>query len=727
MSAPDWKSPFLARAFALRYQIVLGLGVIVAGIVNAHLMYDDLYLIPRFQHLSDSRGFFPTLFWLFLSLDLGGHEYRLYGTSKILHFFLWEMFGSRAWIYGGLIAAAQFVSGLGIQRLLRGLQIEPFQAWAVALAWIISPFAVTTCFHHFAYLLLPYDLTIACALVIQRNVASNTTHWRTTLAIALLSFCIATTGEAHIPVAFAVLAVVGFLTRSPMPYAKRGRMLLVSGVTIAATVIVHRMLWEAYAPQIADRRFIFTLTDWDQSVSRTLTFLQSLAPGAAVQVEQVLAFAGWRAVRPAVFTLLCAALIWRIRAAPQPASRSGLGVPAVLCLMTAMSIVITWALAAFTPNMDLVYPRRYGYVPNTLAAMAIVGLFAAPSVRRIIGRAPVFLCLMAIGWIWLTLVSICLPVIRKHDSRVWHAVAKAIDERPGASVLFVRASNSFNIPRFNWFEGLRGADFPDIFESTFSGYLWEFQYAREFLHARATGYRYDAVNATDIKLTGNSGSSTIVPRDSVIAVANMDWHRTDWQDTRLHATVFRRWDDFLASVAAHGALGKAGWEQFLQYPDEEQIAIDLGERNGAGALPDKKYADRAAGAGFISNYGLEEGDDSIYAPPHGGPGAWWMTNRNGSFTYRIDFTDDAPKIVALDWLEYWQHATGNRKMLVEAALDDQWYRVGVVNIAAEAGQTPFVLELPTAGAKTFRVRLSPAPTTTDLPFLPGIRVTPVRP
>lgn len=69
----------LLAAFSIAYCLLAAL--------NSVLTFDDLWFVEHFAVLLDREGPWQTLLTLWLSLDLGGMEYRLYGLSKIIHFF----------------------------------------------------------------------------------------------------------------------------------------------------------------------------------------------------------------------------------------------------------------------------------------------------------------------------------------------------------------------------------------------------------------------------------------------------------------------------------------------------------------------------------------------------------------------------------------------------------------------------------------------------------------
>lgn len=724
MTWPRFRSFLLDKARTFRWEIVLGLVLVTAGAANAIVIYDDLFFIEGFPHHREHESLAYSIKYFFFLEDLRGHEYRLYGLSKVLHFALWHIAEKAAWIYGGLIALAQFVSGLGVRRLLLKLGVDAFQAWAVVLVWMISPFCVTTCFHHYSYLLLPYHLTILTAVLFQNVLLADTWRWSAVPPFAILAFAVALTGESHFAAWLLILTMVCFLTPTKHKLSWRLSVIVMMGTIIVTAVLLHRLWWVTHAPIVSDARYTFALPDIATAVRLSRDYLSSLLPGLTVQVVDILYIAKFLSLGTLWVMVAVGLYFWRKIPATREGTTNGLGLPAALVLITFASILIFWVVGVVGSQISAVNPRRYGYVPNTLFCMTLISLLAAPLVRRKLGRAPSFGGVLLVGWLWLTLVVVSLPIVRKHDGRLWSEIARALKDKPNATLLFASATNTIGSPNFTP-TGLRGAGYPEIFESTMSHSLWQGLYARNFLGVDFVGFRYTPVNSTDIRVDDfrSSERTTIVPRSSIIVVADTDMHPPARRSARIRAAIFTEWADFKASLAAHGASISRSGKEMRPSPYPEEAAIDLGALDRAGAmLPDKNYGDEPRGFGPIVNYGIEEGEGGVYTLPDAAQYSWWATNRHGAYTYRIDFKDRAQRMVALDWLDYWHSSGGKRPMIIEAAADDQWYSVGVFDPAAEAGQTPVTLELLTGTAQTFRVRIKPAPGATDIPFIAGIRI-----
>jgi hypothetical protein len=102
----DWRSRLGASLRSVRNPAIIGVLSIAycsLAALNSVLTFDDLWFVEHFAELLDREGPWQTLLTLWLSLDLGGMEYRLYGLSKIIHFGLWLLFGVHAWAYAVVI------------------------------------------------------------------------------------------------------------------------------------------------------------------------------------------------------------------------------------------------------------------------------------------------------------------------------------------------------------------------------------------------------------------------------------------------------------------------------------------------------------------------------------------------------------------------------------------------------------------------------------------------
>jgi hypothetical protein len=513
---------------------------------NATLIYDDLFFAEFFRFLRE-RPLGETFEWMLFNLFLGTREYRLYGLSTFIHVVLFWLVDTRAWAWGALIAATQTLAGYGIFRVLLRLGSDRPQAWAMAAVWIFSPFAATSCFHHYSYLILPYQLTIACVLVLQRlHDPGLRRPWLWRIGAGALGSAIALTGETHLLAAPLALYMIAWRTPSPRPLGSRIVDAVVPVAAMAATALLHRLVWSAIVPSsAAPVRYAFGLPpNADQALWRMETFLKSLPFGVTDQARAIADFAGnWAFVAAALAFLAAAALAWNWRHEKTTGASSAL--PAAFLALAAAGFVVVFLLSLFTGQVSLIYPRRYGYIPYTLAAMAAVGFLSAGVIRRIGGMVPAGALAAAVVGLWAILETIDLPTVRAQDGRVYGAVRAALDEKAMADVLILCAwhpavSAPEQPPIFDT-PGLRSLSFPEIFESPASRYIWLSQYIIVILHAEFVGVR--AIAEKDgVRLISEGAwrrlstvpntapSSVVVPASSVVVLADRNAVPPGWKD-----------------------------------------------------------------------------------------------------------------------------------------------------------------------------------------------------
>jgi hypothetical protein len=717
--------------------------IVLANVFNSTLMCDDGYFVHHFPLLLQRNGPGRTVWIIFLNLDIARNEYRLYGLSRLIHLTLWSMFGSHAWAYAGVIGAAQAVSALGIYRVLRRFHADAIQSGAVALAWGFPFFASTTVLIHWAYTVLPYELAIGCALILQKQ-RDQPRRWLWRLLAAAICMAIAWTGEEHLLAAMVILVIVALAT--PSARAARGRWVdaAVPLVAIPAAVGLHRSVWLMLARgHMTHPRYVFAIPTAQQFLDRSAMFLVALYNGAAVQVRAVFTFPGpwiWAFFGGAGLAAAGLSLLWYRGSClknwgtvgDRRNCRVALSVPLASILLASLGVL--WALAVFSGQIAPVMPRRYGYVPYSLVTIVVLAFLTDPWMRRKAGMIPALVACVAAVLPWVVLQGVCLPVVRAEDGRVWAAARTAMAGKAD-SLLFITAWNHPDMPGFQLgagTPGLRGPDFPSVFESPLDSYWWESLYAQVALGARYVGYRAVPEGPGRVRLFGNgllAEESALIPTGSLVVLADLglDPPRPGAGVGRIVSLT--TWDAYRSSLAAHPVALQSGWNGLLDLTPSQASTIGLGQKSPTVALlPDKRFSDPPRQDGLIENYGLESGADDVFpaAPqPRPEPLAYFLSNRHGDYTYRIDFNDRRPKWVILDLLDLWHVNAGERLMKVEAALDGQWFLVGTIDPAAEAGRTPLQIKFPIAGVKSFRIRLTKALVGADVPFLNGIRVLPV--
>ncbi len=192
-----------------------------------------------------------------------------------------------------------------------------------------------------------------------------------------------------------------------------------------------------------------------------------------------------------------------------------------------------WCIGVFAGQISFALPRRFGYAPFTLAAMAVAAFVSAPMIRRRFGDVPVKACAFIVAWLWLSLVAVCIPAVREEDQRIWSAVARALPNSP--NILFVNADHHYNSPNFQVGTGLRSRPYPEVFESEFSDYWWMSQYARIVLGAAFTAFRAED-DGPNLRLFSNGlnrqAPFVSVARDKIMVLIGTS----------------PRWDEFRAAI-----------------------------------------------------------------------------------------------------------------------------------------------------------------------------------
>lgn len=277
-------------------------GILYVGIYayNAALLQDDLFLVEYLPKLVQGNQVSGGLKTIFFSLDLPG-EYRLYGLSRIIHLLLALSIGTQACYYGIFLGISQLVTGWVIYRLLRGFSIDFFQALVVAFIWIFSPFSVTFCFHHYSYLILPFQITVVAALVLQQLLLEYSNKKRTSCSVWLqrlmllgLGCCIAWTGESHLPLSVFILGATAFFTPSKKSSVQRITELMIVLAPIIFGVIFHRFMWMMLIPKEArqQQRYHFSLPKIGLMIKYFDIFFVSLWLGIKEQLVPIVTFVG---------------------------------------------------------------------------------------------------------------------------------------------------------------------------------------------------------------------------------------------------------------------------------------------------------------------------------------------------------------------------------------------------------------------------------------------------
>ena len=517
--------------------MVFAIAYCLLAALNSVLTFDDLWFVEHFAELLDREGPWQTLLTLWLSLDLGGMEYRLYGLSKIIHFGLWLLFGTHAWAYAVVIAASQLATGYGIFGMLRRMRFDSTHCAVAASIWVLSPFAATSCFHYFSYEILPYQLTVACALVLQLVPGPATV-----ICLALLGAMIGATGESHLVASPLILIAVVAGTPMPGSLVRRIALTSVPLAAMAIAVAAHRWIWLLFLGDHEGHvRFTLAMPSVSESVSRFVRFFQSVLLELATQLLEIITLGGIWVALVSIVALGAVYYFW-----PRPTSAGHMASPSHrgrrpphtpapkrefvliigLLAILAASLVVVCLLALGTGKIDLELPRRYGFVPYTLLAMLIGSLLTEPFLVKDIGAGPAMLTCTAIAAVWLTLEVICLPVVRTQDMQVWQSIRLAMSRTPSPAILFDACSTLPN-PDTVLDVPIRKFDLTWTFESPLAQFWWAGQYAVVVLGARYAAFAAHPSDEPGTVMLEGTGfirpQSLEVEDGSVIDVRTPQW------------------------------------------------------------------------------------------------------------------------------------------------------------------------------------------------------------
>jgi hypothetical protein len=270
-------------------------------------------------------------------------------------------------------------------------------------------------------------------------------------------------------------------------------------------------------------RYVFAMPGSTESWKRTAVFLQSLPRGLWIQGQPIVEYAAYWGV-------ILIALSSGIGTAVAAKSKTYAGrneALLVLMLFTIMcaSLAVTFALAVLTGQVHGYLPRRYGYVPYTFAVMTIfTALYAC---RRFVGQVPAMSAFGAVAGLALALQLVCLPLIRAQDRSVWNVITIAVRDAPYILYPVPGGNAHAGSP------GLRGPNYPEIFESPLIAYWWQAQYSVVFAGARFVGYEA-TLEGDQARLVGSglNGPPILVPIRSVAVIEPVE-PPPDWRSPPL--------------------------------------------------------------------------------------------------------------------------------------------------------------------------------------------------
>ena len=725
------------------------LSVTVFAVRNSVLIYDDLFYPTHLRTLLDTKGNLTPLYILF-NLDLPS-EYRTYGLSRILQLLIIIFTGGTSSVfYAFFISLSQGLSGAAIYILLRRYSTDEVQALMLAILWICSPFVWMNCFHHYSYIILPYQISIFLALFAS-TFASSGIHFHPFKKNGLIALmggaAIALTGEAHIIAAFTML----FFVVISMKNSQLNKWLFMLAISSVLTIIIHFLVWKAIG-QNSNLLPRFSVDTLDPMViwNRLIRFKFSLLEGLDNQISSV--YSRSKGFSGVIASGLITAGIWlstwksssfnflsthtkNYGSTTDVHRISGYILTTFFVISVASLVVYAITLLSSGAIMNL-FPRRYGAVPYTLFAMLVVATIPFVVGTGLSGKIIQSILFAAIVSLFWQLQIQILPIIRSEDKAIANLIKTLAQSKKFDAIIF---QNRFD-PSFPTIHidsgtpGLRGGGVLDeIIESPFSSYWTQANYTRNIIGMQNGGtfQRVSDSSVIPITIAFDAASSmeanrpVPVARIAVIQNTSLDQSRSSLRNVRL----YENWNDyqnarFSSRIEKASLLASVG--------GGKSFSIDIGNKltnstNESG--PDKVYGvpmyEGSLSNIFVKQYGFAGGFDSVYTIPNGGSNIeYYKTNRNGDFVYRIDFKTGLDVVkVRLDFWEMWGRIIGERKFAIDLQLAGGWVEVGEIDPAQIAEDMPFSVVLSLETPKTLSVRFRKIAGSIDVPVLQGIRIS----
>ncbi|MDR7376283.1 hypothetical protein J2X19_000941 [Rhodoferax ferrireducens] len=722
--------------------LLVGVFLVFSYVKNSVVIFDDLYIPRHYSDIVTGEGWLRAAVTIFTGGDLS-REYRTYGLSRLMQFSIWSIFGGKSLIYPVLISISQILTSLLLIRFFRKLKTSEPMALFVALAWLVSPFFITWTFHHYSYLIFPFQVWIFTVYLAIYAGERNYYFWIPTgLGVAC-----ALTGEMHLPAALLSLL---FLSIFPKQTAVR-KFAIFALLAFLAALFLHRLNWVFFIrDNNLPQRFSFQVNNFDISKVFDSVWLSiySIYLSFARQIADIsgegLWWGGLLAIFLVIAFLLCIAKEKDIPGEKKIEIHIASGLLLVAIASFSLYVLISVTLGEKAPIM----PRRYGYIPLTLIAIAIsillaevLNLLSWPSrgYQRI-GYAIALGAFLALSG---QFQAVVLTKQRKIDAKLTTALLQAKmtsekTENKNKSVLFFVASDS------KYWEGLgdgsvlgpkmESFERRELFESPWGIYWTAKSYSVDFLgfeySAMVSHCKSDSLNGLIRSLSCDSEwaypmAKKTIDAKNVIVMANLSLEKFDPNGEWIK--IFHNYAEFEPNNFSRRIERDA---LKIATTFSEDFSVDLGQKDpslvvGRGVVVDKLFTDHVAiPSDWVANYGLIDGGDAVYSHPDiRSDLASYKTNRNGAFSYEVEFKRPTNVEVSLDFWEQWGRKQGERVFYLQVSWDGvRWADVGAIDMAAINQDAPFSIILKKKDITLFSFRLKPAEGTKDVPVIQNIRL-----
>lgn len=696
--------------------------------VNARLIFDDLQLPYGFQQLVSKHGWFKSVIILFC-LDLPA-EYRTYGISRVTQFLLWSVFGSSKYVYGAFIAVTQIATAVALQRIFMRLKIEELPAAVISSLWLVSPFAITACFHHYSYLILPTQLAVACVWYF----TSRPIERVSILSCLIFGAALGLTGEMHLVAVFIGFMVIAWLVKNKAI----AKCFFISAVSALVSVVAHYSIWRWFAADMTLRQRLDgnKVATFQEVLHRAEIAIISIWNGF---LDQLITFSPAGFFVTGITGLAIGWCLWSLAVFNSKDVSSSDDAPilrpihaALIVFFAAMYLFVYVVTSVYADSVYSVLPRRYGYSPYSIILIGIGVFIYSVSGRDRKSMLPLF-SLLGVVFVFFAQQQMYVinPSVRVDEKITEEIQSKATNAPIGElGVLFFNAADQ-KIPRFDFFEGMAGPRMQsnasaDAREAVYAPYSVSKQFLTNILGFGFSGApgapRPDGL----ISVVGRPTPADPGPvlQEKVMVVANLGFENHDPDGKNVK--IFKNYSDFKPYF-----FSKRIDKQIFKVDGMALggLFVDMGQAEDnpqiSDSFPDKKFDEpMVRGNSFVNNYGILSGYNGLYSNENISPESGFLrTNRHGSFTYGFDLKAPTAVEVSFYFWEQWPHEKGGRVFDLDISWDGMtWANVARVDPFLINGQQPFaiVLQHPMAGKVLFRI--VKAEHSKDIPLVQGVRV-----
>ncbi|MBE0575138.1 MAG: hypothetical protein IH613_04490 [Desulfuromonadales bacterium] len=710
--------------------IIAGVCVGLVSFLNATLVYDDIAFPTKFSTLVNEGGWPGALIHLFFGFDLP-NEYRTYGVSRTIQFFLWSLGGDSASVYSVFISTSHVIYVLVLYVLLIKLKIHRAFALSVGLIWLFSPFIWTSCFHHYSYLILPAQLTVIGAYLLVKVENFKSLYF----IAALLGFLLALTGEFHLVAAPSILIIVSLA--SGQRSALRGAIL--TTVSMCCVIIAHHQIWKSFAAtNDQHHRFVLSIShDLNYWSHRIDVALKGVGLSAIQQVNEIIGHEyALFLTNSIIFSLViyvCYQWVLGKQNKNSPREnmfdRSKLIFSGILLLISVLYLAVFLIVTVLTDSVPQIMYRRYGYIPLTILLTSVIIVVPAFTYHRF--KKIILLSIMTSLVIALFVhhQGFVLPITRVADTRLTEMFSSVLEVYRNKPILFFNTSEKIFPVTLD--AATPGPAMRDLISAEISqakyGTYWPAQqnltqvlgapYVCEIGTVRADG----KLTLTCPPWQSNPG---IVDGSKVIIIANLGFEEHDPYGK--YVRVFRDFSEFEPYFFSRHIVRGIDWSESLV---SDVVALDLGTyitKDSRDLLPDKHFNTplQPPSNSWLTDYGWISGEDRIYSHPSVSINSdYYRSNRNGNFEYSLKFYK-ANVVVDLDFWELWGVKPGQRRFDIHVKWNEtDWVSLGEFDPASINGDKPFSIRLSRQNADSFSFRLTSSDGSADIPFIQGLRLS----